>query len=247
MKRHVAIFGAVMGLAFASQANATIDLTHDYQLNGSLADSLGGPSLTLSGAATLGATGVTIVGGHSGLTLLNALTAFSSGTAYSVQMGFTPSSVNGYRRLINTSNNDNGFYIREGNLVYYEAGSFPGTGVFTANTPLDVVFARDASGVSIYLNGILDSSFSPGGFSPPSSEILADMKFFIDDAGEETGGTIDFIKLYDSKLTGSDVATLYGAPAAVPEPASWAMMIMGFGLMGGMMRRRAARTKLSFA
>jgi hypothetical protein len=30
--------------------------------------------------------------------------------------------------------------------------------------------------------------------------------------------------------------------SAVPEPATWLMMIMGFGLVGGTMRRRAART-----
>ena len=29
--------------------------------------------------------------------------------------------------------------------------------------------------------------------------------------------------------------------SAVPEPATWAMMIAGFGLVGGMMRRRAPR------
>jgi hypothetical protein len=29
---------------------------------------------------------------------------------------------------------------------------------------------------------------------------------------------------------------------SVPEPASWAMMIAGFGLIGGAMRRRAAAT-----
>ena len=34
-------------------------------------------------------------------------------------------------------------------------------------------------------------------------------------------------------------------PGAVPEPSSWAMMIAGFGLVGGMMRRRA--TKVVFA
>ena len=33
--------------------------------------------------------------------------------------------------------------------------------------------------------------------------------------------------------------------AAVPEPATWAMMIMGFGLIGGAMRRRS--TRISFA
>jgi hypothetical protein len=26
----------------------------------------------------------------------------------------------------------------------------------------------------------------------------------------------------------------------VPEPATWAMMIIGFGLVGGVMRRRSA-------
>lgn len=35
-----------------------------------------------------------------------------------------------------------------------------------------------------------------------------------------------------------DAVSLTGAVAAVPEPASWAMMIGGFGLVGGTMRRR---------
>lgn len=32
------------------------------------------------------------------------------------------------------------------------------------------------------------------------------------------------------------------AVAAVPEPATWAMLILGFGMVGGTMRRRTART-----
>ncbi|MBT9472342.1 MAG: PEPxxWA-CTERM sorting domain-containing protein [Phenylobacterium sp.] len=31
-----------------------------------------------------------------------------------------------------------------------------------------------------------------------------------------------------------------GVSSAVPEPATWAMMIMGFGLVGSAMRRRQA-------
>ena len=34
---------------------------------------------------------------------------------------------------------------------------------------------------------------------------------------------------------------------AVPEPASWALMIAGFGLVGSAMRRRKPRTKITFA
>jgi len=41
--------------------------------------------------------------------------------------------------------------------------------------------------------------------------------------------------------TGSNL-TLVLAPGAVPEPATWAMMIAGFGLVGTAMRRRARAT-----
>jgi hypothetical protein len=40
--------------------------------------------------------------------------------------------------------------------------------------------------------------------------------------------------------------TTVGAPGAVPEPATWAMMIVGFGTVGGAMRRRR-RTGLRLA
>jgi hypothetical protein len=49
--------------------------------------------------------------------------------------------------------------------------------------------------------------------------------------------------------TPSDTITLHigeAAPAAVPEPATWAMFIGGFGMIGGAMRRRQ-RTTVSFA
>jgi len=33
----------------------------------------------------------------------------------------------------------------------------------------------------------------------------------------------------------------------VPEPATWALMILGFGAVGGAMRRRNAKTSVRFA
>lgn len=38
-----------------------------------------------------------------------------------------------------------------------------------------------------------------------------------------------------------------GAAGAVPEPATWAMMIFGFGLTGAAMRRRKVRTTVTYA
>ena len=51
---------------------------------------------------------------------------------------------------------------------------------------------------------------------------------------------------YDIRFTGGE-GTFNGTAnlAAVPEPATWGMMIMGFGLMGGVLRRRS--TKVAFA
>jgi hypothetical protein len=37
------------------------------------------------------------------------------------------------------------------------------------------------------------------------------------------------------------------AVSAAPEPAAWAMMMVGFGLIGGAIRYRRRKTTLSFA
>ncbi len=44
-----------------------------------------------------------------------------------------------------------------------------------------------------------------------------------------------------------DYVRLLGDMGAVPEPASWAMMIFGFGLVGGAMRRRKTKLTVSYA
>lgn len=48
--------------------------------------------------------------------------------------------------------------------------------------------------------------------------------------------------LYSFAVTGSDVALFDATLFAVPEPASWAMLIAGFGLTGAAMRRRRMRS-----
>ena len=46
---------------------------------------------------------------------------------------------------------------------------------------------------------------------------------------------------------GARIIEVDGFAAAVPEPASWAMMIAGFGVVGGALRRRKTRTSVRFA
>ena len=51
-----------------------------------------------------------------------------------------------------------------------------------------------------------------------------------------TGGPLDFLELGPSDLRGN---VLDNVVLSVPEPATWAMMLMGFGLTGFAIRRRA--------
>ena len=48
-----------------------------------------------------------------------------------------------------------------------------------------------------------------------------------------------------SQLKQTDITLAVAPPPAVPEPATWAMMISGLGLVGASMSRRAS--KVSFA
>jgi len=43
----------------------------------------------------------------------------------------------------------------------------------------------------------------------------------------------------------STLAQVGSGVGAVPEPASWALMVGGFGLVGGAMRRRTAKAQLA--
>lgn len=59
-----------------------------------------------------------------------------------------------------------------------------------------------------------------------------------------TTGTFDLLPLaYGAK--GGFTMTIQEATAAVPEPASWVMMIVGFGMVGGAIRQR--KTAARFA
>lgn len=65
--------------------------------------------------------------------------------------------------------------------------------------------------------------------------------FYKLDAGIEG---LDTIKLFYKASSNAVLYYTSQPPVAVPEPATWAMMIAGFGLVGAAMRRRKAWTNL---
>jgi len=76
-----------------------------------------------------------------------------------------------------------------------------------------------------------------------------ELAYFSAEGGVNLNGSVfwfDEPHLNQSDLY-AEIAFFYTPTSAVPEPATWAMMIIGFGAIGGAMRRRRANVSLSYA
>jgi hypothetical protein len=89
-------------------------------------------------------------------------------------------------------------------------------------------------------NGIMDPTFCFGQTGAVTGLDLA--------AYDAMGWNLSVDALnYGTTTTASIYSQFASVTGAVPEPASWAMMIVGFGMVGGLTRRRAAKVKVSYA
>jgi hypothetical protein len=218
--------------------------TFTYELNGSYAESNGGPSLvsyggTLSNGYTFGV--------QQGLSL-SGTGAFDS---YSIDVHFAFDNINasfdGYQRILDFKNRalDEGLYSLNGELVFFVGccSGLGGTGgssagpVFASGQLADLLLTRSATGLfSASVNGVLAFSFldSTGlaTFSGPDNI----MYFFIDDfqtllnyPPEAGSGFVDFIQVTVP-------------PAAVPAPIAGAglpgLILASGGLLGWWRRRK---------
>lgn len=223
----VAILAAACVLGFGTAANGA--LIHDYELNGTYADSVGAVALTGNGG-TLGATGLTF-GVNQGPTLSTAI-----GPVYTIETRFSFDALSGFRKITSFANNsvDTGFYNLNAHLNFFNVTTSVNT-VFTAGQLATVVLTRDAAKlVNGYVDGVLAFSFTDSSnLADPGSALY----FFQDDSatggGEASSGFVDYIRIYDTA----------NAPLAVPELATWATMLGGFGLMGAAMRRCRAMVR----
>ncbi len=225
MKR--TLFLALAAIGMSTSANAA--LVFNYQLNGNFNDALGGAAIASQGG-TIGASGYSF-GPNQGLNVAGSgLTS-----TYSIETRFSFSNISGFRKIVDFKDrsSDNGLYVLNGALNFFPITTGPSA--FVPNQLATVLLTRSAAGdVKGYVNGALAIQFNdPDNLGVFSNNII---RLFQDDfptgQSEASAGFVDFVKIYDSVI-------LPGA--AVPEPASWALMIAGFGLVGGAMRRRTAQ------
>lgn len=101
---------------------------------------------------------------------------------------------------------------------------------FSGTTVQTVTFASDPSSTSGSFN-VFGSVLNNGlGVSPTASTLLISFN--------STGG---------SPYSSSATLAIGGQAPAVPEPATWAMMLVGFGMIGATARYRRRGAKVSFA
>lgn len=255
-------FGLAAAVLVAATPAMSATLVSSYGFAGTLAaNEFGSPTLGLIDPTGTSGFGTDTVFGTTRTVFNfngnNNPTTGQSGLTYSPTTGLTPDSYSialtfkfnerdgAWRRIYDVTGrtSDAGFYVDPSNKldVYPVSGSDVS---FNSGAYRNVVLTVDGTTVAAYIDG--GASFTT---TTPTLTIGANpLVFFADNVlgggqGEWSSGSIAALRLYDGVLTAGEITALNDTPfvppaSGVPEPASWAMMLVGFGAIGGALRSR---------
>lgn len=226
----------VLAMAAVAASAPVSSPTADYRFLNSLASSVGSPpplaNLNIHGNRNnrferevvdpgQGPRSVLSFPKGNGLVLSPTTGVVGNGT-YTIVLRFRLDNTDGWRRLVDFKHgtDDSGLYVLNGTLQLYPYQQGP-DGALQPDTYATVALTRDASGTVVgYVNGVqqfsVDDSGNQYGVIDPSNML----RFFRDNdqgpsTGEESGGAVARILLYNSALSSSAVAAL---DASVPLP-----------------------------
>ena len=201
-------------------------------------------ALMMAAPATAQSLTTTFAGGNS-----------QNGNIFDVLVGNQAISLNSLGLNVNTNAGTTGtfeFYFRQGTSTGFQSDA-AGWTLFSTNT---AVSAGSGAATAIDItNLMLDANTRYGLYFTQTAGSLS----YTDGTGvgnvAATNGDLTVFEGYGSAYRfGTSFqprvvnATFeYTVAGAVPEPATWAMMIGGIGMVGGAMRRRKVSTTVSFA
>jgi hypothetical protein len=127
------------------------------------------------------------------------------------------------------------------------SGARSGNGVFTLSDFQDLIFYSPSA--LDFTKELIGQPLTNGRLYGDRTGVGGDFNLFAVTQTAPTGTL--YFQLTTGGATGDNLAVTSIAPvavAAVPEPASWAMMIFGMGAVGGALRRRSkVSTTVKFA
>ncbi|WP_310427184.1 PEP-CTERM sorting domain-containing protein [Chamaesiphon sp. VAR_48_metabat_135_sub] len=221
-------------------------ITHAYNLNNTLADSYGGPSLVTNGG-TLAANGYSFAA-NQGLNLTGAISQHK----YSILVDYKLSNTVGYNKVIDFKNflSDAGIFHQDGNLTPYPVVGNNSVTVGNNETVRLVLTRNGLTGAfSGYFNGMQQFSFDDtatgyGSFTQGIIQFFQDDNFF--GGLEASAGMVGKIVIFDDELSSLEVATLGNVNtivpgAEVPEPFTIVGTLVG-GTAALRMRKKLKAT-----